>query len=66
MDKQELIEYTQEEIRTHQNKSKFQLGYHTAMKRVYSRAVQLNEPEKQVIPECVADMIVFRKNQVTA
>ena len=63
MSKQELIEYTQEERRTHQKKSKFQLGYRTAMKHVYDRAVHLNEPEKPAIPECVADMIKFRKNQ---
>ena len=63
LNKQELIDYIIKEQRTHQKKSKFQLGYRTAMKHVYDRAVHLNDVEKPAVPECVADMIDFRKNQ---
>ncbi|QDP43730.1 hypothetical protein [Streptococcus phage P738] len=55
MNNQELINYTQEERRTHQKSNSFQLGYRTAMKRVYDRAVRLDELRKPVVPQFVAD-----------
>ena len=55
MNNQELINYTQEERRTHQKSNDFQLGYRTAMKRVYDRAVRLDELRKPVVPQFVAD-----------
>lgn len=55
MNNQELINYTQEERRTHQKSNSFQLGYRTAMKRVYDKAVRLDELRKPVVPQFVAD-----------
>lgn len=64
MNKQELIEYTQEERRTHQKKSEFQCGYRTAMKHMYDRLVLLDEPEKPVVPQFVADWYEDNKDDL--
>ena len=55
MNKQDVLDYASEEIRTHQKNNYFQRGYRTAMRRAYDRVKQLDEPEKPVVPQFVAD-----------
>lgn len=57
MDKQDVLNYASEEIRTHQKNNYFQRGYRTAMRRAYDRVKQIDEPEKPVVPRFVADYI---------
>lgn len=37
MNKQDVLDYASEEIRTHQKNNYFQRGYRTAMRRAYDR-----------------------------
>lgn len=55
MNKQDVLNYASEEIRTHQKNNYFQRGYRTAMRRAYDRVKQIDEPKKAVIPQSVAD-----------
>ena len=63
MNEQELINYTKEEQRAHQESSDFQLGYRTAMKRVFAKTIELDELRKPVIPRAVADW--YENNKYT-
>lgn len=46
MNKQDVLDYASEEIRTHQKNNYFQRGYRTAMRRAYDRVKQIDEPKK--------------------
>lgn len=46
MNKQDVLNYASEEIRTHQKNNYFQRGYRTAMRRAYDRVKQIDEPKK--------------------
>lgn len=62
MNKQDVLNYASEEIRTHQKNNYFQRGYRTAMRRAYDRVKQIDEPEKPVVPQFVADWYEENKN----
>lgn len=49
MNKQEVLDYIIEKNKTHQKNNTFQRGYRLAMRHVYNRVVQLDEPEKPVL-----------------
>lgn len=53
MNKQDVLDYASEEIRTHQKNNYFQRGYRTAMRRAYDRVKQLDEPKKAVVPQYI-------------
>ena len=53
MNKQDVLNYASEEIRTHQKNNYFQRGYRTAMRRAYDRVKQIDEPKKAVVPQYV-------------
>lgn len=53
MNKQDVLDYASEEIRTHQKNNYFQRGYRTAMRRAYDRVKQIDEPKKAVVPRYI-------------
>lgn len=63
MNKQDVLDYASEEIRTHQKNNYFQRGYRTAMRRAYDRVKQIDEPKKAVIPQFVADWYEDNKDE---
>lgn len=64
MNKQDVLNYASEEIRTHQKNNYFQRGYRTAMRRAYDRVKQIDEPKKAVIPQSVADWLEVCKENL--
>lgn len=64
MNKQDVLDYASEEIRTHQKNNYFQRGYRTAMRRAYDRVKQIDEPKKVVIPQCVAEWLEVCKENL--
>lgn len=64
MNKQDVLNYASEEIRTHQKNNYFQRGYRTAMRRAYDRVKQLDEPKEAVIPPSVADWLEVCKENL--
>ena len=64
MNKQDVLDYASEEIRTHQKNNYFQRGYRTAMRRAYDRVKQIDEPKKAVIPQSVADWLEVCKENL--
>lgn len=57
MNKQDVLDYASEEIRTHQKNNYFQRGYRTAMRRAYDRVKQIDEPEKPVLSKEEAEWL---------